>query len=100
RESSRQQVFLDGEVSEAMPAFHDLDAAAPDQIVWRQAVDPLAVELDRALGDLTPLRPNKVRDCLERRGLAGTVRTEQCHDPAFRHFQGHTLQYEDDVVVD
>ena len=39
-------------MGEAVPPFHHLDAAAANQIVGRQPVDALALELDRALGDV------------------------------------------------
>src|SRR5258708_16962909 len=50
-EGSGKQIFLDRQMTEAVTAFHHLYAAAPDQIVGRQAIDPLTVQLDRAFGD-------------------------------------------------
>src|SRR4249920_960115 len=35
-ERAGQQVFLDREVAEAVPAFHDLDTAAPHQLIGRE----------------------------------------------------------------
>ena len=50
-----------------------------------QLVDALALEHDRALGDLAALGVEQVGDRLQRRGLAGAVRAEQRHDAAARH---------------
>ena len=46
REGAGQQVLLDGQMAEAVAALHHLDAAAPHEIVGREAVDALALELD------------------------------------------------------
>ena len=100
RERAGQEVLLDRQMGEAMAAFHHLHAAAPHQLVRRARLHLLAVEHDRALGDLAALGMQQVRDRLQGRRLAGAVRTEQRHDPALRHLQRHALQHEDDVVVD
>jgi hypothetical protein len=47
-------------MSEAMAAFHDLDAAAPHEIVGPQQVDALAREFDRPLGHLAALGADEV----------------------------------------
>ena len=49
------QVFLDRQVLEDPAALEHLHDAALDDIVRRQPVEPLAVELDGALGDLAAL---------------------------------------------
>ena len=46
------------------------------------ACTSLAVEHDRALGDLAALGMQQVGDRLQRRGLAGAVGAEQRHDAA------------------
>ena len=51
-EGARQQVFFHGEMAEAVPALHHLDATAAHQVVGRQPVHTLAFELDDALGDV------------------------------------------------
>src|SRR4029077_14978797 len=48
RERAGQEVLLDREVREAMTAFHDLDATAPHQLVWRARMHLLTVEYDGA----------------------------------------------------
>ena len=55
RVGAGQQVFLDREMLEAMPAFHDLDDALLHQFRGRHLVDAFAEELDAALGDVTAL---------------------------------------------
>ena len=60
----------------------------------------VAVEHDRALGDLAALGMQQVGDRLQRRGLAGAVGAEQRHDAALRHVERHALEHQDDVVVD
>ncbi len=83
-----------------MPALHDLDAAAAHQIVGRQPVDALALELDRALGDVAALGLDEIGDRLQRGRLARAVGAEQGDDAALPHFQRHALEHQDDVVVD
>ena len=61
---------------------------------------PLAVELDRALGDIAALGPEQVGYGLERRRLAGAVGPQQSDDATLRHFERDTLEHQDDVVVD
>src|SRR5574337_993012 len=68
-EGAGQEVLLDRQMAEAMPALHDLNRAAPDEAARRQAVDPLALEQDRALGDLAALGAEEVRDRPHGRGL-------------------------------
>src|SRR5690606_23108374 len=46
RVGTRQQVFLDRQVAEAVAAFHDVDESAPDHGIRRQAVDTRALKLD------------------------------------------------------
>ena len=46
------------------------------------SLHPLAVEHDRALGDLAALGTQQVGDRLQRRRLAGAVGAEQRHDAA------------------
>src|SRR5215510_9882563 len=75
--------------------LHDLDAAAPDQIVRSQSVCNLAFELDGTLGDIAALRLDQIRDRLERRRLAGAVGTEDGDD----HDERHALEDKDDMVV-
>src|SRR5512133_841614 len=84
RESAGQKVLLYRQMAEAMAAFHDLDAAAPDELVRREPVDALAGKFDRAFGDLAALRVQKVGDCLQGRGLASAIGAEQRDDPAMR----------------
>ena len=83
-----------------MTAFHDLDAAAPHELVRREVLDLGPVEYDRALGDVAALGVQQIGDRLERRGLAGTIGAEQRDDPAFRHLERHALEHQDDVIVD
>jgi hypothetical protein len=100
REGAGEQVFLDRQMREALPAFHHLDAAAAHQFVGRKPVHGDALELDRALGDFTALGVQQIGNRLERRRLARAVRTEQRDDAALRHLKRHALQHQDHVVVD
>ena len=60
----------------------------------------LALEDDRALGDLAALGAQQVGDRLQRRRLAGAIGAQQRGDATGRHRQRHALQHQDDVVVD
>ena len=95
-----EQVFLDGEVAEAVAAFQHLDAAAPHQVVGREALDALALEFDRTLGHLATLGMEQVETALRVVVLAGAVGAENGDDAAPRHVQGDALQNQDDVIVD
>src|SRR5260221_13309318 len=55
RESAGEQILLDGEMAEAVAAFHHLDDAAAHQVVGRELVDALSRIGDAALGDLAAL---------------------------------------------
>src|SRR5882762_6351084 len=98
--SAGDQVFFGGQVFEDPTAFEHLHDAAPDHPVRGQPVDPLVLELDRALRDVAALGPEKARDRLERRRLAGAVGAEQRRDPALADVERHALEDEDHAVVD
>ena len=67
----------------------------------RQPVDALAVEGDRALGDLAALGAQQVGDRLQRRRLAGAVGAEQRDDAALAARSSETpFSTRIDVVVD
>ena len=85
---------------EAAAAFHHLDAAALHQLVRRARMHLLAVELDRALGDLAALGMQQVGDRLQRRGLARTVGAQERDNAALGNAERHALQHQDDVAVD
>ena len=69
-------------MAEAMPALHHLDAAAPHQLVRRRRLHLVALEQDRALGDLAALGMQQIGDRLQRRRLARAVGAEQRDDAA------------------
>ena len=95
-----QQVFLDGQVGEAVPAFHDLHHAALDQVGRRQVFDALAAQFDAALGDLAALGLEQVGDGAQRGGLAGTVAAQDGRDLALRDGERNPLEHQDHMVVD
>ncbi|MPN35483.1 hypothetical protein SDC9_182981 [bioreactor metagenome] len=66
-----------------MAPFHDLHHAALDQVGGREVLDALAVQLDRALGDLAAFTLEQVRDGAQRGGLARAVTAQDGHDAAF-----------------
>src|SRR5262245_27033933 len=87
-------------MSEAVSAFHDLDAPPTDELVRCKPVDPLAPVFDGALGDIAALCSQQVGYGLEGRRLAGTIRPQKSGDAALRDFERDALQYQDDVVID
>jgi hypothetical protein len=87
-------------MAEAVAALHHLDAAALHQIVRRQPVDALALELDAALGDIAAFGAHQVGDRFQRGRLAGAVGPQQRDDAALRDLERHALQHQDDVIVD
>src|SRR5205814_2180225 len=66
------QVLLHGQILEDPSAFEDLGDAPLYDIGCGEPVEPLAVELDRALGHLPSLVVQQARDRLQRRRLAGS----------------------------
>ena len=68
-----------------MAPFHDLHDATMDEIGRGQGLDPLALELDRALGHFAALAVQQVAYCPQGRRLAGTVSAEQGDDAAVRY---------------
>src|SRR5262249_26977410 len=76
------EVFLDRQVREYAPAFEHLDDAAAHDLMRRQLIEPLAIELDRALGDPPALGAENAGNRLQGRGLAGAVGAEQRRDAA------------------
>jgi hypothetical protein len=94
------EVVLDGQVFEDPPPLEHLGDPALDDLVRRQPVEPLVVELDRPLGHLAALGMQEARDRLQGRGLAGAVGAEEGGDPSFLGRQRHPFQHQDRVVVD
>ncbi len=82
-----------------MAALHHLDATTPHQLVRREAVDALALELDGALRDLATLGFQEVRD-----GLRVVVLPAPWRARSPRRRRGGRSatrpQHEDHVVVD
>ncbi len=85
---------------ETVAAFHDLDDAALDQFVGRQAVDAFAPEQYLALGDFAAFGPQKVGNGLQRRRLAGAVGPEEGDDAPLGNLKRYPLQHQDHMVVD
>src|SRR5438876_2374483 len=94
------EIVLDRQILENPSSLEDLGHAAFDDRVRRQTVEPLPVELDRALGDLPALGAQQPRYRLQRRGLSGPVGAEQRRDAALLGEQRHTLQHQDHAVID
>src|SRR5207247_8675087 len=57
----------------------------PDDLVGIAMMEALALELDRALGDVPALGAQQSRDRLERGGLAGAVGPEEGDDRSEEH---------------
>src|SRR5262249_56272411 len=85
---------------EDVPALHDLQDGAADDVIRIAVMDGLALELDRALRDVPALGAQQARDRLERGRLAGAVGPEESDDAPLGDLERHALQDEDDVVVD
>ena len=98
--ATHHQVLLDSQVLEHAAPLEHLGDAAPNDVVRRQPIQPLAVELDRALGDLATFRMQQTRDRLQRRGLAGAVGTEQCSDLTLPDGKRDALQHQDHAIID
>src|SRR5437867_1935127 len=100
RVAAREEVLLDREVLEDVPALHDLDDSALDDLGRVLPVDRLRLELDRALRHLTALGPEQPGDRLQGRALPGAVGPEEGDDAPLGDTERHPFQHEDHVVVD
>src|SRR5947209_10633705 len=100
RVAAGEEVLLDREVLEDVPALHHLDDSALDDLGRVLPVDRLRLELDRALRHLTALGPEQPGDRLQGRALAGAVGPEKGDDAPLGDAERHPFQHEDHVVVD
>ena len=53
----------------------------------------------RTLGDIATLGVQQDGDRLQRGGLAVAIGAQQCHDPSPWHLKRHSLEHQDDVIV-
>jgi hypothetical protein len=67
-------------VTKAVPPFHHLNHAAPDQFGRGQRFDALAAQVDRALGDFAALAVQQIAHRAQGRRLAGAVASQQGDD--------------------
>src|SRR5579871_5705331 len=70
---ARQEVLFYAKMSEAVAAFHYLDAAPADQFIRSKIVNSCAVEQDGAFRDVAALGFQQIRDGLQRGGLASSI---------------------------
>ena len=94
------QVLFDRQVLEYPPPLEHLGHAAPDDIVRRQPVEPLAIQLDRALCHLAAFAAKKPGYRLQGRRLAGAIGAKQSGDTALLSKQRDAPQHEDHAVID
>src|SRR5437764_14742195 len=99
-EGSGPEVLLDGELGEDAPALHHVADAAPHDAGRVGVGDGMAVDLDDALGDATPVEGKQPGHRPKRRRLAGAVGAQQGHDPTGRDVETHSPEDKDDVAVD
>ena len=99
RDGAGQQVLLDRQRLEAAATLQDLDHALGHEIGRGAPADRLAVDDDRAGGDLAALGAEQVGHRLQEGGLAGAVGAEQGHDLAPAHGQADTAQGDDALIV-
>jgi hypothetical protein len=82
RVGAGQQVFLDAQVTKAVPPFHHLNHAAFHQFCRGQRFDALVAQVDRAFGHFAPLAVQQIADRAQGRRLAGAVASKQGDDTA------------------
>jgi hypothetical protein len=99
RERAGAQVLVDRELGEDAPAFHHLGRALADDLGRVEAVDALAVELDRPARDRAAMETQKAGDRAQQRCLAGAVGAEEGDDLARRHLEADTPQHLDRGAV-
>src|SRR5262249_10609473 len=87
------EVFRHRQILKNVASLGYVGDAQADDLGWGDAVNALAHELDCA-----SRRWRDSRDCLECRGLASTVRSEEGNDAPFLHVQGDTLESADVAV--
>jgi hypothetical protein len=84
---AKAEILLHRHAREGFFALRDLHEATLDDGVRPQAVDPLAVERDRAAPGL-----DEAGGCLEQRRLAGSVAAEQRDNLAALHLQAGAIE--------
>ena len=82
-----------------MAAFHDLHHATLHQISGRQVFDPFPAQFNRALGYRAALTGEQVGYRPQGGGFARTIAAQNRHDASLGHLQRHTLEHQNDVVV-
>ena len=97
---SREQIFFARQVPEAVPPFHHLNDPATHQQRRIEAVHTLATIFDAALGDLTTLGTQQIRNGLERGRLASSIGTQEGHNGPLGNLERDAFEDEDDVVID
>src|SRR5438093_160822 len=100
RVAAGEEVLLDREVLEDVPALHHLDDSTLDDLGRVLPVDRQCLELDRALRHVTALGPEQPGDRLQGRALPGAVGPEEGDDAPLGDAERHPFQHEDHVVVD
>ena len=85
RVGAGEQILLNRQVAEAVPAFHHLHAATAHQLVGAEIVHLQPIQDDAAARDFPALGTEQVGDRLQRRALAGAVGTEQRHHATDRN---------------
>src|SRR6058998_3478547 len=100
RVAAREEVLLDREVLEDVPALHHLDDSTLDDLGRVLPVDRQCLELDRALRHVTALGPEQPGDRLQGRALPGAVGPEEGDDAPLGDAERHPFQHEDHVIVD
>ena len=94
------QILIDRQVLEYPTTLENLHDPAFDDIERQQPIEPLAVELDIALGHLAALGFQQPRDRLQGCGLAGAVGAEKGRDMPLLGAQRDALQHQDNAVID
>jgi hypothetical protein len=94
------EVLLHRQLGEHPAALHHLADPGPDDRRGVELVDAPSVQLDPALGDLTPVQAEQPGHGPQGGGLAGAVGAEKGHDGAVGHREADPLEDQQDVVVD
>ncbi len=99
RVGTGEQIFLDGKMFEAVPAFHYLDNTPLYQFGRTERVDTVTLEFDTALGNVATLGAQQGGNRLQRGGLSRTVSPEQGDDALLGNFERYAFQHQDDMIV-
>src|SRR5690606_25020192 len=93
------QILFDSQMLEDLAALENLNDTSVEDISRVAVGDVFTIQQDASRRYLAKIRVEQARDCPERCGLAGAVRSQQNHHLAIRNLQIDGSQHLDDAAI-